>query len=43
VSINEIRRLPDGLEQAAATVICVSFSRIQPYSGTGWASFVTSQ
>ena len=43
VNSTEIRRLPDGLEQAVATVICVSFSRIQPYSGTGWASFVTSQ
>jgi len=43
VSSTEIRRLPEGLDQTAATVICVSFSRIQPHPGSGWASFVTPQ
>jgi len=43
VNSTEIRRLPDGLDQAATTVICVSLNRIQPHSGTGWASFVTPQ
>jgi len=37
VSATEIHRLPDGLDQA------MNFNRIQPHSGTEWASFVTPQ
>jgi len=34
VNATEIRRLPDGLDQAASTFICASFSRIHPQPGT---------
>jgi len=39
VNATEIRRLSDGLDQAAATFISVSFSKIHPQSGNGWALF----